>query len=184
MLLNLLSSLRIATLTLAICAGGYTTLVWAFAQGARPFTANGSILRDAAGAAVGSRQIAQGFTQAGYFWPRPSAADYDGMAAAGSNLSPAGADVRARAEETVARYGATSQAPLPADLATASGGGLDPHISEAAALYQVPRVAGARGRDAAAVQALVRSLAQAPGGPLTAGRIVNVLDLNRAIDNM
>ncbi|PWV99051.1 K+-transporting ATPase ATPase C chain [Hoeflea marina] len=179
---SLLASIRIAAMTMLICVAGYATAVWAVAQAAFPDGANGSLVTGRGGAIVGSRQIAQAFTQPGSFWPRPSAVDYNGAAAGGSNKSPTSPDIAARGREMVERYGATPQFLLPADLAAASGAGLDPHISEAGALYQTARVAQARGLDPARVEALVRTTAFSPGGYLTPDRIVNVLELNLALE--
>ncbi len=93
-----------------------------------------------------ARLLAQGFARPEYFWPRPSAVDYNASAAGGSNLSPTNPALRARAEEILARTAGGGK-PLPADLVTASGSGLDPHITLEAASYQVQRVAAARGVD-------------------------------------
>ena len=177
----LLPSIRLWLVTLLVCVVGYVALMLAFAQTAAPWRADGSIImRD--GQAVGSELVAQDFTAPEYFWPRPSAADYDGMGAAGSNWSPTSEDLAARAAETVARYGATADNPIPADLVAASGGGLDPHISLDGALYQAGRVAEARGLTEAEVRDLVTSLAHAPGGVFAPEPIVNVLQLNLALD--
>ena len=181
---SLLASIRIAVATMLICVAGYATAVWAVAQAIAPDTANGSLITRDDGTVIGSRQVAQAFTRPEYFWPRPSAVDYDGAGAGGSNLSPTSTAVADRGREMVERYGATAENPLPADLAAASGAGLDPHISEAGALYQVPRIAEARGLDRARVEALVRDGAFAPGGFLTDSRIVNVLELNLALDRL
>lgn len=182
MIPSLLAGLRVTVATMAICVGGYTGIVWAVAQATTPFTANGSlILAEDGTIVVGSRLIAQGFSQPGNFWPRPSAVDYNAAGAAGSNKSPTSEDLTARATETVAAFGATAENPLPADLAAASGAGLDPHISEAGALFQAPRIAEARGLPLATVEDLVREQAVSPGGPLTSERIVNVLELNLAL---
>lgn len=181
---SLLASIRIAAATMLICVAGYATAVWAVAQAITPDTANGSLIVGQDGTIIGSRQVAQAFTEPRYFWPRPSAVDYDGAGAGGSNKSPTSPDVADRGREMVERYGATPENPLPADLAAASGAGLDPHISEAAALYQVARVAEARGLDQAQVEALIRRAAVSPGGFLTSDRIVNVLKLNLALDAM
>lgn len=179
---SLLASLRLTVATMAVCVVGYSAAVWAFAQGITPETANGSLITNAEGTVIGSSQVAQAFTQPGYFWPRPSAVDYNAAGAAGSNKSPTSEDVKTRGAEIVAAYGATVDNPLPADLAAMSGAGLDPHISEAGALYQVPRVAEARGLEVSAVEALVRQHTEAPGGFLMSGKIVNVLELNLALD--
>ena len=136
------------------------------------------------GKIVGSRLIAQKFTQAGYFWPRPSAVDYNAAAAGGSNKSPTSRDLTDRARKTVAEYGATTEKPLPAELAAASGGGLDPHLTEHGALYQVERVAKARGLSESQVKALVEQQAFVSGGFFTPERMVNVLELNLALDGI
>ncbi|WP_180898685.1 potassium-transporting ATPase subunit C [Martelella soudanensis] len=178
----LLSSIRIAAATMLICVAGYATAVWAVAQAIAPDTANGSLIVGASGQVVGSRQVAQAFTEPRYFWPRPSAVDYDGAGAGGSNKSPTSTDIADRGRDLVERYGATSDNPLPADLAAASGAGLDPHISEEGALYQVSRIAEARGLDRTQVEGLVYREAFSPGGFMTPDRIVNVLELNIALD--
>lgn len=179
----LLSSLRLWLVTMAVCVVGYALLVFGFAQTFAPYQANGSII-EVDGRAVGSELVAQGFTSPGYFWPRPSAAGYDGMAAGGSNLSPTSEALAARAAETVALYGADASNPVPADLVAASGGGLDPHISLAGALYQADRVASARGLDAATVRKMAFDAAVAPGGVFAPEPIVNVLQLNLALDSI
>ncbi|MBX7535143.1 potassium-transporting ATPase subunit KdpC [Qipengyuania flava] len=178
-----LPSLRLWLATILICVVGYTGLMLVFAQTMAPYQANGSII-EVDGQAVGSELVAQDFSSPRYFWPRPSAASYDGMGAAGSNLSPTSADLAARAAETVARYGATAGNPVPADLVAASGGGLDPHISLDGALYQADRVAAARGLDPAWVRDLIEQQAAAPGAIFAPERIVNVLQLNLALDRL
>ncbi|MCC6673158.1 MAG: potassium-transporting ATPase subunit C [Planctomycetes bacterium] len=179
-----LTSIRVAVLTLLICACGYPALILGIAQAFTPGTANGSLLQRSDGTIVGSRLLAQAFTQPRYFWPRPSAVGYNAAGAGGSNKSPTSADLIERAQQTVAAYGATPQNPLPADLAAASGGGLDPHVTERSALYQVARVAAARERTPLEVESLVRRHAFAPGGLLSSARLVNVLELNLALDQM
>jgi K+-transporting ATPase ATPase C chain len=179
---SLMSSIRIAVATLLVCSGVYTAVILGIARLVVPDTASGSLVTTDDGNVVGSRLIAQAFAEPRYFWPRPSAAGYNASAAAGSNKSPTSADLTARAEETVARYGATDANPLPADLAAASGAGLDPHISEAGALFQAGRIAAARGLAPAAVESLIAEHAFAPGGFMTPDRIVNVLELNLALD--
>jgi len=179
----LLPSLRLWLVTMLVCVAGYSGLVLAFAQGLAPYQAGGSII-EVKGRAVGSALVAQDFTSPRYFWPRPSAASYNAMGAAGSNLSPTSEKLAARAAETVARYGATSANPVPADLVAASGGGLDPHISLAGALYQVKRVADARGLSPDVVKQLVKRQAVSVGGSFAPEQIVNVLELNLALDRL
>jgi K+-transporting ATPase ATPase C chain len=181
----LLTSLRLVVATMLICVAGYTGLILAFAQIVTPDTAEGSLIRNNEGKIIGSRLIAQKFEQPRYFWPRPSAAGkdgYDATAAAGSNKSPTSSDLADRGRSLVARHGATEDNPLPADLATASGGGLDPHIKENAARYQAERIAQARALTRSQVESLVEEHAFEPGGFLASDRIVNVLELNLALD--
>jgi K+-transporting ATPase ATPase C chain len=181
---NLIASVRLVAATLLICVVGYSIVILGVAQ-LVPDTARGSLITSGDGKVVGSRLIAQKFTQPRYFWPRPSSAGkdgYDATSAAGSNKSPTSDDVAKRGAEMVARYGATKEKPLPPELAAASGGGLDPHISERAALYQAERVAKARGLPQAKVEELIKQRSFAPGSFLTPTRIVNVLELNLALD--
>lgn len=180
---HLLSSLRVWLATLVVCVGGYSLLVLGFAQALAPHQAGASLIM-VDGEAVGSELVAQDFSSPRYIWPRPSAVGYDGAGAGGSNWSPTSEDLAARAAETVAEYGATADNPLPADLVAASGGGLDPHISLAGALYQAERVAAARGMEADTVRALIEAQAFAPGGIFAPDPIVNVLALNLALDAM
>jgi K+-transporting ATPase ATPase C chain len=180
----LLASIRLVIATMLICVVGYSFVIWGIGRAMTPATAQGSLITTPDGTVVGSRLIAQSFTEPGYFWPRPSAVDYNGAGAAGSNKSPTSEDLTARATEIVALYGATPETPLPPELAAASGGGLDPHISEGAALYQAPRVAEARGLPLPDVEALVQEHRFAPAGVLTPDRLVNVLELNLALDQI
>lgn len=85
---SLLASLRITLVSMAVCVVGYSAAVWVFAQTVTPQSANGSLIMNPSGGVIGASQIAQGFTQPGYFWPRPSAVDYNAAAAGGSNKSP------------------------------------------------------------------------------------------------
>ncbi|MGE0493885.1 MAG: potassium-transporting ATPase subunit C [Vulcanimicrobiota bacterium] len=179
---TILASLKITLTTMLVCVAGYSLLVWSAGRLLVPELAEGSLLRRSDGSLVGSRLIAQKFEQPRYFWPRPSAVDYNGAGAGGSNKSPTSSDLTERAATTVAAYGATADNPLPADLAAASGGGLDPHISARAAFYQARRVAEARGRTVGEIERLIQNHAFSPGGPLTSDRLVNVLELNLALD--
>ena len=166
----------------------YPLAVTAIAKVAFADTAAGSlIVRD--GKAVGSRLIGQNFSDAKYFWGRPSATatlPYNASASGGSNLgplNPALTDaVKERIETLKAADPGNSQA-IPADLVTASASGLDPHISPAAAHYQIERVARARNIDAARLKALVaRHTEERQWGVFGQAR-VNVLELNLALDS-
>jgi K+-transporting ATPase ATPase C chain len=181
---SLLASIRLVVATMAICVVGYAAVIWGIGRIITPDTAQGSLITRADGTVVGSRLIAQKFTDPRYFWPRPSAVDYRGAGAGGSNKSPTSTDLTDRAENIIAQHGATADNPLPPELAAASGGGLDPHISEHAALYQAPRVAEARGMLLSEVQRVVGEHVFAPGAFLTPDRLVNVLELNVALDEL
>ena len=175
-------AVRMTAASMAVCVGLYSASVLLVGQALMPGRADGSLVRNAGGNVVGSILIAQNFSRPEYLWPRPSATDYNAAAAGGSNGSPAGPEVRTRAGEVAARFGADAARPLPADLAAASGSGLDPHITLAAARYQAKRVAAARGRPVAAVLAAIDSCAERPlfgGEPL-----VNVLKANLNLDKM
>jgi K+-transporting ATPase ATPase C chain len=177
----LASALRLIVSTLVICSIAYPLAVLAVGKALNPDGADGQLIARG-GVVVGSRQVAQRFEAPHYLWPRPSAVDFNGAAAGGSNKSPTNPELADRAKAEIARFGATAARPLPVELATASGAGLDPHISLQAALYQAPRIAAARGVPEAAVRRLLE--AEAASNPLLAPvAIVNVLETNLALDD-
>jgi K+-transporting ATPase ATPase C chain len=165
----------------------YPLLVTGVAEVAFPHQAHGSmVVRD--GRAVGSELIGQAFSDPRHFWGRPSATTpmpYNAGSSGGSNLGPTNPELGKQVTERVAALRAADPGntrPVPVDLVTASASGLDPDISPAAAQFQVPRVAQARGLPESAVRDLVRQHTQerflgVPGEPR-----VNVLELNLALD--
>ena len=167
----------------------YPLAVTAIARVAFTDAASGSlIVRD--GKTVGSRLIGQNFSAPGYFWGRPSATatlPYNGTASGGSNLGPLNP---ALADAVASRIAALRAAdpgnarPLPADLVTASASGLDPHISPAAADYQLERVARARRIDVARLKALVARYTEERQWGIFGEARVNVLELNLALDTL
>lgn len=176
----LLASVRILALAFLVCCVAYPLVILGFGRTFAPDSVEGSLVRANDGTVLGSRLIGQGFSSPRYFWPRPSAVDYNAAAAGGSNLSPAGEKVRTRGVESVALFEATASRPLPSDLATASGSGLDPDITLAAVLFQIPRVAAARGIPEDELRALATRLAETSA--LAPEPRVNVLRLNVSLD--
>lgn len=187
-----LVSLALLTLITGVL---YPLAVTGIAQVAFPAQANGSlIVRD--GRAVGSALIGQPFDDPSYFWGRLSATSpfpYNAFDAAtltgssGSNYGPANPALAQAAQARIDALKAAdpgNTAPIPVDLVTASGSGLDPHISVAAALYQVPRVARARGLTEDAVRALVARYTQGRDLGVLGELRVNVLELNLALDEL
>jgi len=163
----------------------YPYAVTGAAQLLFPRQANGSLILDKDGKVIGSDLVGQGFTADGYFHSRPSAAGKDGYDAAsssGSNLGPTNKALIERITNSVtARRAENATAPIPADLVTTSGSGLDPHISPAAAAFQIPRVAKARNIPEDKLRELVANSTESPTfGVLGAAR-VNVLRLNLAL---
>ena len=179
------------TLVLTLLTGiVYPLLMVTLAQLIFPFQANGSlIVRDKH--VIGSRLIGQNFGAPQYFHPRPSAAGdkgYDADNSGGSNLGPTNKvlikDVRARLAKVLEENPGISAGQVPVDLVTASGSGLDPDISPAAAAIQVARVAKARGIAPAEVAPLVRKYTRGRFLGIFGERRVNVLMLNLALDNL
>ncbi len=166
----------------------YPLLTTGIAQAVFPAQANGSLLHDAKGMPTGSSLIGQNFTDPGHFWGRPSAtgpAPYNAALSGGANLGPLNPAlveaVKARVQALRAADPGNT-APVPQDLVTTSGSGLDPHISPEAAHYQAARVARARQLPLAQVNALVQRHTEAPQLGLLGEARVNVVQLNLALD--
>lgn len=165
----------------------YPGVVTAIAQIAFPRQAQGSII-EIGGRAVGSELIGQSFTEPKYFWPRPSATvpvAYAADAGAGSNLGPTNPALIDAVKQRIAALrnaDPSNDQPIPTDLVSASGSGLDPHISVAAAGYQIQRVARARGLSRIDVEALVNRFTEPRAFAILGEPRVNVLKLNLELD--
>jgi K+-transporting ATPase ATPase C chain len=181
---TIVANIKILGITWVICSGLYPLLIWAIAQVSVPESANGSLLRSASGQVVGSRLIAQKFTRPEYFWPRPSAVDYNAGGSGGSNLSPANAKITERATELMSRLfpeGIPPNTTLPAELVTTSGSGLDPHLSRRGILVQGERVSRARSIAFEKLRTWLRKRGVYQGARSLSSD-VNVLELNMALD--
>ena len=187
----MLATLRPAIVLLAIftviTGVAYPVLVTGIARAAFPRQAAGGII-ERGGKAVGSQLIGQNFSDPKYFWGRPSATSpqsYAGTGSTGSNLGPLNPALTDAVKARIQALRAAdpgNTAPVPVDLATASGSGLDPDISIAAAIYQAPRVARVRGLDPGAVRGLIATHTQARWLGVFGEPTVNVLQLNLALD--
>ncbi len=179
----------LATLSLAVvCCVLYPLLVFGIAQVCFPDQANGSLIVDAHGTVLGSRLIGQPFTAEKYFHPRPSAAGngYDAANSGGSNLGPTSQKLCDSIKACVVGYrkenGLTANQSVPADAVTASGSGLDPHISLRNAGLQSARIAKARGLSEEKLHALIEQHSEGPDLGVLGDPGVNVLTLNLALD--
>ncbi len=180
-------ALRATLVTLVLTGLLYPLGMTALAQVLFPSAANGSLAKDESGGVVGSHLLGQAFADPAYFQPRPSAAGngYDPTASGGLNFGPTSAKLRERVKADVARLrreNPEASLDIPIELVTASGSGLDPHISPGAARWQVPRVARARGISAGRITATLDELVSGREFGFLGEPTVNVLDLNLALD--
>jgi K+-transporting ATPase ATPase C chain len=189
---NLFSEIRgaiVATLVLAVvCCGLYPLVVFGIAQVVFPEKANGSLIMGQDGTVCGSRLLGQGFAGEKYFHPRPSAAGngYDASSSGGSNLGPTSQKLRDAIQDRIAAYryenGLNATNSVPADAVTASGSGLDPHITLQNAKLQAARVAKARNLSLEQVFGLMRTHTDSSSLGILGEPGVNVLELNLALD--
>ena len=181
----------VSTFVLAVvCCGVYPLIVFGFSQALFRDKANGSLIVDPDGTVHGSKLLGQAFTEPKYFHPRPSAAGngYDATSSGGSNLGPTSQKLNDAIKGRIAAYraenGLSETAPVPADAVTASGSGLDPNISLQNAELQIPRVAKVRSLSEEKVREFVRQNTEGPDLGILGEPGVNVLQLNRALDQV
>jgi len=179
----------VSTLVLAaVCCGFYPLIVFGISQVLFRDRANGSLITGADGSVRGSKLLGQAFTDPKYFHPRPSAAGngYDASSSGGSNLGPTSKKLKDAIQERITLYraenGLNGTEPVPSDAVTASGSGLDPHISLRNAELQLPRVAKTRGLSEDKIRGLVQQNTDGRDLGLFGEAGVNVLQLNLALD--
>ncbi|MEK7948998.1 K(+)-transporting ATPase subunit C [Luteolibacter soli] len=175
----------------AVTCGAYPLIVTGISRAAFKDKADGSLIRDKSGQVIGSSLLGQNFTGDKYFHPRPSAAGangYDATSSSGTNLGPTSQKLADQIKERVAAYRTTNGLPadqaVPADAVTASGSGLDPHISPANADLQATRVAKARNLPVEKVRELIQAHTDSPDLGILGDPGVHVLKLNLALDEL
>ncbi len=185
---HLAPALRATVATLVLTGLLYPLLMTGLAQALLHRKAEGSLVADASGKIVGSELMAQAFSGAGYFQPRPSAAGekgYDPLASGGSNLGPTSKKLRDQAAavlQKLQKENPDAPGPAPVELVTASGSGLDPHLSPGAAAWQAPRVARARGVSLERVLGVLDEYTEGRDLGVLGEPRVNVLQVNLALD--
>lgn len=181
---NLVTAILMTVVTTILLGLIYPLVVTGLAQVIFPDKANGQLIKSADGTIVGSRLLGQPFSSPGYFRGRSSANSYDAGASSGSNLGPTNQKLIDRVKADVEKLQAENPGkPVPIDLVTTSGSGLDPHISPAGAEFQVPRVAAERGMSEAEVRSIVAAHTEGRQFGFLGEPRVNVLELNLDLDN-
>jgi K+-transporting ATPase ATPase C chain len=181
---NIFPAIKLTLVCMVFFCGVYTAVVWAIAQFA-PGQGNGIIITE--NGKLHNLNIGQSFTSDKFFWSRPSAVDYDAAGSGGSNKGPSNPDylleVQARKDTLLLHNPGINKSEIPSDLVTASGSGLDPHISVQAAKIQVSRIARIRNVPESSLHQLVEKHTEKPLLGLFGTERINVLKLNLDLDN-
>lgn len=184
---HIVPALKMTILCLVFFSGFYTLIVWGFAKVVAPAKGNAETV-SVDGKIVGAKLVAQEFTQDKYFQSRPSAVQYNGGGSAGSNKGPSNPDylktVQERIDTFLAHNPTVKKESIPAELVTASGSGLDPHISPAAALIQADRIAKAKHISKEKVVRLIEEYTEGPLWGVFGTPTINVLKINIALDQL
>jgi potassium-transporting ATPase KdpC subunit len=181
---DILIAFRVALFTLLLTGLLYPFLVTGFSDLLFHREANGSLIMNDQNKIIGSELIGQNFKNPSYFFSRPSAAGkgYDGMASGGSNLAQTSINLLKRIQERIEEIKKDNSEPIPVDLVMASGSGLDPHISPQAAHWQAPRIALHREASLERIVIIIEDLTEPPQFNFLGEPRVNVLKLNRSLD--
>lgn len=183
---QLLVAARVLGVSLILLGLAYPLAVYVVGRVAFPFRAGGSLIREG-NRVVGSALTAQEFSLPRYFAPRPSAGGYDARSSGGSSLGPTSAklfDIYRGRIDSLRAANPAAGGPVPLELVAASGSGLDPDISPAAALWQAPRVAAARNIPVSELTGLIRDISRPPLFGIVGEWRVNVFELNRRVDDL
>lgn len=184
---NLLPALKLTLLCILFFVVVYSLLIWGSAFITAPNQGRGEVIEQN-GKVVGLANVGQKFTDDKYFWSRPSAVEYNAAGSAGSNKGPSNPDylrvVQARIDTFLVHNPGIQKSQIPVELVTASGSGLDPHISPQAALIQAARIAKARSLAIEKVNTLINQHIQKPLFGFLGTSTVNVLQLNIALDKL
>ena len=180
-------ALKLTIVCLVVFVGFYSILMWGCALVFASSKGTASVLREN-GKVVGSQLVGQAFLQDKYFWSRPSAVGYNGGGSCGSNKGPSNPDylaqVQARVDSFLAHNPEVQKAEIPSEMVTASGSGLDPHISPMAAKIQIARIAKIRGLEASKLNILVEENTEKPLLGMFGTAKIHVLQLNLALDRL
>lgn len=184
---DILPAIRLTLVSLILVSVLYPLLIWGFAQFIGPAQGKAELVYHQ-GKAVGAALVGQNFSEDHYFWGRPSAVDYNAAGSAGSNKGPSNPDylalVQSRIDSFLVHNPQVAKKDIPAELVTASGSGLDPDISPAAAKIQFARISKVRGIPAQQLEQLVEQHTQQPLLGLFGPKKVNVLTLNIALEQL